>query len=300
MATSSLSGTGNQPYTQARIDYLASYLQTLLPGMTHDAAVKWIRAEQGVNGNVLGVTYTGSDGKQRLYTYSSQEAGLRAAASLVKGSSNYTGIVGSLASGNTTSQLMAIAASPWNAPSHYNNGKTFGLSSVSNALAGASGTNATLASASAVTISNTPDVVNRYLQARNIDPNTPITQSQFLDYLQWLATQPEGQSGDTKTWLQSGLLDPNSNLFKQYASGWVGEKWSRFASGEGKTLSPQLDPLAGVATSLGTIADQVVKATQFLADTENWKYGGALVLGLPLALLGFYLLAGVPTGGRNA
>jgi hypothetical protein len=64
--------------------------------------------------------------------------------------------------------------------------------------------------------------------------------------------------------------------------------------------------------ALGVIGDAVVPAPlkdaakvagdigAFLFDVENWKYLGAIIVGVPLALIGFYLLAGVPTGGRNA
>lgn len=37
-----------------------------------------------------------------------------------------------------------------------------------------------------------------------------------------------------------------------------------------------------------------------IADPENWKYAAALAIGIPLAFVGFYLLAGVQTAGANA
>ena len=101
-----------EPYTQSRIDYLARYLQGLLPGLDYNVAKTWITSEKGVSGNVLGTTYT-KDGKQRLYEYSSQEAGLEAAANWIKTRSIYAGVKNSL-SGTSQQQATALAQSPWN------------------------------------------------------------------------------------------------------------------------------------------------------------------------------------------
>ena len=101
-----------EPYTSSRIDYLAKYLQSLLPGLNYDVAKTWITSEKGVSGNVLGTTYT-KDGKQRLFTYPSQEAGLEAAANWIKTRSIYAGVNTSL-SGTAQQQAVALANSPWN------------------------------------------------------------------------------------------------------------------------------------------------------------------------------------------
>lgn len=101
-----------EPYTQSRIDYLARYLQTLLPGLNYDVAKTWITSEKGVSGNVLGLTYT-SGGRQQLYQFSSQEEGLQAAANWVDTRSIYAGIKNSL-SGTAQQQAVAISTSPWN------------------------------------------------------------------------------------------------------------------------------------------------------------------------------------------
>ena len=106
------SGT-NQPYTATRIDSLARYLQSLLPGLNYNVATTWITAEKGVNGNVLGVTYNNSTG-QHLYTYGSQEAGLQAAVGLLHSNSAYNGFLSSLSSNNAATEAKALAASPWN------------------------------------------------------------------------------------------------------------------------------------------------------------------------------------------
>jgi hypothetical protein len=107
MATESI-----QPYTTARVNYLASYLQTLLPGLDKTVATTWITAEKGVSGNVLGTTYT-SGGTQHLYTYPSQEAGLRAAAGWINSNPRYSGVKSSLSS-SAAAQATALSTSGWN------------------------------------------------------------------------------------------------------------------------------------------------------------------------------------------
>ncbi len=103
-----------QPYTASRIDYLAKYLQSLLPGLNYNVASTWISSEKGVSGNVLGTTFTSKiTGKQALFTYPSQEAGLRDAASWIQNRSIYTGIKSSLGQ-SAPIQANAIATSPWN------------------------------------------------------------------------------------------------------------------------------------------------------------------------------------------
>src|SRR5450830_1354341 len=98
-----------QPYTTARINYLASYLQTLLPGLNYNVATTWITSERGVSGNVLGTTYT-SGGKQHLFTFPSQEAGLRSAADWINTHSRYSGVKSSLGS-SASAQATALSTS---------------------------------------------------------------------------------------------------------------------------------------------------------------------------------------------
>ena len=102
-----------QPYTTARISYLATYLQSLLPGLNNQVATQWITAEKGVNGNVLGTTYNNSSG-QHLFTYPSQEAGLQAAASWINTGARYSGVKASLSSGSASAQATALSTSGWN------------------------------------------------------------------------------------------------------------------------------------------------------------------------------------------
>jgi len=123
MATESI-----QPYNSARVNYLASYLQSLLPGLNKQVATTWITAEKGVNGNVIGLTsgtqanvYPGQTGSwynaptnQWIAIFPSQEAGLRAAANLIQTQPRYSKFVGTLPSGNASSQASALSTSGWN------------------------------------------------------------------------------------------------------------------------------------------------------------------------------------------
>lgn len=277
MATSTLQGTGNQPYTPQRVDYLASYLQSLLPGMTHETAVKWINAERGVNGNVLGLTYHDSTG-QHLYTYSSQEAGLRAAASHVKSSSNYTGIVASLTSGSTAQQLVAITQSPWNARNSPYYQRVFGIK-----LAGSPSPSIPKATLASDITSAQADINSLNTLGINTSPSHVFTRAEATT----LVTSPR----PTGYGLAGDLADSAINKF-------VGRTVGEWTSGQIDFVGV-VNPL-DIAGQIGNVAAGLGNAIGFVADPQNWAYLGALVIGIPLTLLGFYLLAGVPTGGENA
>ena len=111
-------------YTAARIKELADRLSKKT-GLDPTVAAQWIRAEQGVNGNVLGTTYDSDPNKKgyqaALYKYNSQEAGIDAAASWVNTHQNMSGIANAITTGNAATERNAIINSPWNA-GHYNNG----------------------------------------------------------------------------------------------------------------------------------------------------------------------------------
>lgn len=292
MATSSLTNTGNQPYTAARVDYLASYLQQLMPGMTHDAAVKWIKAEQGVNGNVLGVTYNDSTG-QHLYQYQSQEAGLRAAVSLINRSSNYSGIRTSLSTGSTVQQLIAIASSPWNG-GHYRNGGTFGVSIGGSAPKAPSG-GSTSSSPTAIPtqLVSTPTSTN-LAALLGLDPTTPVDAAHMKVITD--AIKAKEASGQFSHTIAQNLLQ----LAGTYgvATGHGAPPTLLGNIGVDPTTGNQ--PLAGPFQALKDSAAVVGDVGAFLFDSENWQYIGAILVGIPLALIGFYLLAGVQTGGANA
>lgn len=265
---SSLTGS-IQPYTPARVDYLANYLQKLLPGLTHSAATKWINAEKGVSGNVLGVTYKDANGKQHLYEYGSQEAGLRAAVNLLHRKSEYDAFLTSLKTNNTTAEIKALAASPWN-HRYYSRvflGITIKPTSTSTSTAGA---NAILAAFST-------DQATALLQKLgiSIDPNHEFS----LSEAQMLADEYAKQYN----------FNRSNALWQMTVDQLTNMKVSDFVSGN---TSP--DPLAAIGNALG----QVGNLFSFVGS--NIPEILALLVGVPVALLGFYLLSDIPTtGGAN-
>lgn len=107
-------------YTPAQMDAAVAALVRQIHGIHPDVARAWATAEQGVNYNILGVTYIGTDGKQHLYKYNSWDAGAAGAYSLII-HGPYGGIRVALASGTSQQQAAAIIASPWNHP-YYSTG----------------------------------------------------------------------------------------------------------------------------------------------------------------------------------
>lgn len=108
-------------YTKSEIEQAVAVLTAKIKGLTTEAARVWVRAEQGQGNNVLGVT----DGRGHLYSYPSVAAGAEAAARLFNTSRYYASaraIVAGTASAST--QLRAIAASPWNG-GHYRKSTAF-------------------------------------------------------------------------------------------------------------------------------------------------------------------------------
>lgn len=160
-----------QPYTASRIDYLAKYLQSLLPGLNYDVAKTWISSEKGVSGNVLGTTYNDASG-QHLFKYASQEAGLRAAASWINTRSIYSGVKNSLGLSAST-QAYALANSPWNR-SYYQNVFKNLISSTGSSNPGGGASTPTVPS---------PNSLSAWQQALasigiSTDPNHKITQAE--------------------------------------------------------------------------------------------------------------------------
>jgi hypothetical protein len=298
-----VTATGNQPYTTARVDYLASYLQGQLPGLDHDLAVKWINAERGVNGNVLGVTYDSSSSagyQGKLQTYSSQEQGLDAAAALVKSSGNYAGIRASLDKDYTT-QAQAIVASPWNVRNSAYYARLFGIGTLSGTP-----TQSSIGSGTLVQVGGRGSTLGAWDFG-----NGPIV------------SFPEGKviTGTdvqvmTDALIKAGIVDNATGqaLIRPILATEIGQPWNKAMQ---ERLQQKFYARAGtmptdIGGALGSIGDAIVPQPlkdaakvagdigAFLFDVDNWKYLGALVVGVPLALIGFYLLAGVQTGGQNA
>lgn len=287
---SSLTNTGNPPYTTARVDYLARYLQSQLPGLDYDLAVKWINAERGANGNTLGVTYRDASG-QHLYRYASQEEGIRQAAALVKRSGNYSGIRASLG-GSYLAQAQALVASPWNARNSAYYARLFGVT---------------------IPIGGFPTGWGGGGITGDVGTGTPIS-APSITTLDKLLGLPAGTKIDATTakMLQDRVkaLQADGTISTETAQNLfttIGDRGVASSHGVTSTLGqvsveigsgkvPLPKELQGVADALGLAGATLA----FLTDVENWKYLAALGVGIPLTLLGFYLLAGVPTGGRNA
>lgn len=106
-------------YTTAQMVAATDALVAAIHGIHSDVAHAWATAEQGVNYNILGVTYRDATG-QHLYKYSSWAQGAEAAAHLIATSQYYGGIRAAL-SQDSQHQAAAIIASPWNHP-YYSTG----------------------------------------------------------------------------------------------------------------------------------------------------------------------------------
>lgn len=107
-------------YTPAQMQAAVDALVAAMHGLRPDVARAWATAEQGVDYNILGVTYRDAAGQQHLFRYASWDEGARAAARLVA-TGPYAGIRAALASGSSQAQAAAIIASPWNHP-YYSGG----------------------------------------------------------------------------------------------------------------------------------------------------------------------------------
>lgn len=107
-------------YTPEMFNAAVAALTAEVHGLHPDVARAWATAEQGVNFNILGVTYRDEKG-QHLYRYGSWREGAAAAARLIA-NGPYAGIRKALAGGSSRDQARAIIASPWNHP-YYSRGR---------------------------------------------------------------------------------------------------------------------------------------------------------------------------------
>jgi len=100
---------------QDQATYLAAH-----SGLCYTVSLAWCDIENGAYNNILGVTVNG-----QLVHYPTWQAGLDAAIARFITLGIYAGIKATLHTGDAQRQRLAIIASPWNAPSHYGNGKHF-------------------------------------------------------------------------------------------------------------------------------------------------------------------------------
>ena len=83
-----------------------------LTGLDPSVVAVWVSREQGVNNNVLGLTYA-TDSGRKLYTFQNQTEAAVATASLINTSPLYSSIRNAAKTGTTAQQAYAIATSPW-------------------------------------------------------------------------------------------------------------------------------------------------------------------------------------------
>lgn len=287
-----MADTGIQPYSTARVDYLARYLQTQLPGLNYTLAVKWINAERGVNGNVLGVTYDSSSAsgyQGKLRTYSSQEEGLRAAAALIKSSGNYAGVRASLGK-SYEDQARALVASPWNVRNSPYYARLFGvgtLSSQPNSTSVPSVPTATEVAARAPNLwtylgKKPSDVLTDADIAKLVAGYHQVGYGSIVEST--IVPILNGYKGRRLDAIPAGVKIDSQHPEFSFVP-WSAQEWLL----ENTPVGPLVDT-----------AETVAAVGAFLFDVENWQYIGALVIGVPLAIFGFYLLAGAPTAGQNA
>lgn len=284
-------------YSDAEVEPLAQRMVALLPGLDIRLARVWIKSESGANNNPLGVTASkGSSAPVGQYIgpstylirYPSREAGIDGAVALIKRSSNYAGIRASLGQ-PVNVQAAAVIASPWHARNSPYYTKVFtqaGLLVTRGIAPLVGGDGATLASAPA------PNVWT-YLGKRPSDVFTQADYDKLIaGYKDVGMSDPERIIGATlRPYLGRPLntIPPTFRIDSQHPA------FSLVPNSALRWLQEE--------TPLGTLGDIAGNGAALLAallDSENWAYIGAIVIGVPAALFGFYLLAGVQTGGQNA
>ena len=102
-------------YSDAQANYVGE-LMAQATGIPAPVASTWAKSESGVNNNPYGLT----NGQGQLYSFSSLQAGVQAAADwLLNPSSPYGSVRTAIKGGNSTQIAQAIAASPWGPSGYY-------------------------------------------------------------------------------------------------------------------------------------------------------------------------------------
>jgi hypothetical protein len=107
---STIDGTGYNPTMGATYGQMATYLASK-SGLDYHVALNWLRSEGSQQrGNPLGANYSAAHGPTY---YANWRQGLDAAVALLRGSSNYRGILAAIRGGSPAAERAAIVASPW-------------------------------------------------------------------------------------------------------------------------------------------------------------------------------------------
>ena len=265
-------------YSAVRIDAAARLLQAALPGLHYDVARAWVRAEQGANNNVLGVTYY-SGGHQHLYTYPTMALGIAAAARLVLTSGHYGGIRQSLKGGSSAQQAAAIVNSPWNG--HHYSGTNYagGLRNIAgNLVAFQTPSGGQTPPPSGGGSSDAP--------GGSTHDSRPPGSDQWLAGWNGIVSFPVGHvitQADVDTimarldaagYFNNDPLGLGKDATRKLLEGFIGQAWNkdlqdRIQQGGEAAAKAAGDPFGGVSTAIGGIGDSIVKIA---------TYGFALVL----------------------
>lgn len=255
---------------------------------------------QGSLPGQIGNRYAGP-GDQNVAVFATLDDGAAASANnLIRlaPSYGYADVIRAARQGDALGFLSALQQSSWSA-GHYN------YSKLTSAFGGTFNYNTTLtlrapSGASGVSSIGTASSINSAgtfadFQARlkeigiSTDPNHKITHDEAVLIISKLyKMNVAGNEGNSII----------QEMIATYEGKTLTEAWDE---GKPKTIGP--DPLGTAGDVIGNVMDVgefLGGVGAFLFDVENWKYIAALALGVPLTLVGFYLLAGVPTGGRNA
>jgi len=243
---------------------------------------------QGSLPGQIGNRYAGP-GDQNVAVFATLDDGAAASANnLVRlaPSYGYGKVITAARAGDALGFLNALQQSSWSA-GHYNFSKLTGafggtfdynttltLRAPSGASASSLGTASSVGSATLASAENDKAKLEAALKAAGIstDPSHVLTEAEAIRLTRELYP----------LWRGGSLFEAGKTIETILGMTTLGTKGGE-AIGELMEIPAFLGNLAGV-----------------IFDPENWKYLGALAIGLPLTLVGFYLLAGVPTGGRNA
>lgn len=269
---------------------VARDLVAKLGGDPHNTAIVkavavWLRFESG--GNVTGNnpwnitghgdcgTHTFKGNHLTFATYCSIGSGTSATADLLKRKSAYGGIVKAIRAGDSLGFFAALVKSPWDG-GHYAGSignmiaawkSTFSQSTTLSFSPG-NGQNVTQGTLAAFV---TPgDFAQELAKVLGVGLNDKLTAAQVKVAAEWLAAN-----------------HPESYDVASATQQLTGKSLAEWASA---TTGPNVPDFLGNAA----------KFVGFFLDTQNLLYIMAIVVGIPLALFGFYLLAGVSTGPKEA
>ena len=281
-------------YTQSAIDSLAQ-LYSSLTGLDLSVAKAQVTAEQGVNGNVLGLTvkngatnvYTGQTGVfqasngQWLATFASPQAGVEAAAAWLKNpNSPYAAVRAAIATGNPTIQAHALASSGWAGTGGYLHSSAF--ASLLSASPGPS------ASPSASGSGSLASSVATFL---GLSPSAPLTEQVAQQAAAKYAQQQTGATGGRS---YSAMA---TGIYTQL-QGWLGKALGQVPFNTPPSVTQATVPTgpeaaAGPSANIPTISLDVGGAIAALPGELVSALAPVLVALIVLVIIAWLALSGV-------